>query len=161
MDVLEASLGLGLLDALEPGPVTLGELAARHRLVPVRLYKLLDCLESLGLVRREQPTDALESARYQAVPGLRAAAQAVLGPQSLEKDRERYAWHELHGQLPQVLRGERSMPPPPSTGLRAPPSRWRASRPAWPRACPHPGDVPRPPRPALGARRPRARRRRG
>ncbi|WP_434346369.1 methyltransferase [Myxococcus virescens] len=111
VDVLEASLDLGLLDALEPGPITLGELAARHRLVPMRLYKLLDCLESLGLVRREQPTDALESARYQAVPGLRAAAQAVLGPQSLEKDRERYAWHELHGQLPQVLRGERSMPP--------------------------------------------------
>ncbi|GHG87979.1 methyltransferase [Comamonas sp. JC664] len=110
VDVLEASLNLGLLDALEPGPVTLGELAARHHLVPARLYKLLDCLESLGLVRREQPTDALESARYQAVPGLRAAAEAVLGPQSLEKDRERYAWRELHGQLPQVLRGERSMP---------------------------------------------------
>ncbi len=110
VDVLEASLELGLLDALEPGPVTLGELAARHRLVPVRLYKLLDCLESLGLVRREQPTDALESARYQAVPGLRAAALAVLGPQSLEKDRERYAWRELHGRLPAVLRGEHAMP---------------------------------------------------
>ena len=111
VDVVEASLQLGLLDALEPGPVTLGELAARHGLVPVRLYKLLDCLESLGLVRREQPSDALESARYHAVPGLRAAAEGVLGPRSLEKDREKYAWRELHGQLPEVLRGERAMPP--------------------------------------------------
>ncbi|MFP2934868.1 ArsR family transcriptional regulator, partial [Pyxidicoccus sp. 3LG] len=110
VDVVQASLELGLLDALEPGPVTLGALAARHGLVPGRLYKLLDCLESLGLVRREQPSDALESARYTAVPGLRAAAEAVLGPHSLERDRERYAWKELHGHLPEVLRGERSMP---------------------------------------------------
>jgi len=120
VDVLEASLQLGLLDALEPGPVTLGELAARHGLIPGRLYKLLDCLESLGLVRREQPSDALESARYQAVPGLRAAANAVLGPHSLEKEREKYAWSELRGRLPQVLRGEHTMPAaafdwPPST----------------------------------------------
>ncbi|HZI14218.1 MAG TPA: methyltransferase [Myxococcus sp.] len=111
VDVVEASLSLGLLDALEPGPVTLGEWASRHGLVPGRLYKLLDCLESLGLVQREQDSDALESARYRAVPGLRSAAEAVLGPRSLERDRERYAWGELHGRLPQVLRGEHSMPP--------------------------------------------------
>lgn len=110
VDVVETALRLGLLDALEPGPVTLGALCERHGFVPGRLYKFLDCLESLGLVRREQPTDALEDARYSAVPGLRAAAEAVLGPNSLERDRERYAWRELHGRLPEVLRGERSMP---------------------------------------------------
>lgn len=110
VDVVETALRLGLLDALEPGPVTLGALCERHGLVPGRLYKFLDCLESLGFVRREQPTDALVDARYSAVPGLRAAAEAVLGPRSLERDREAYAWRELHGHLPEVLRGERSMP---------------------------------------------------
>lgn len=110
VDVVETALRLGLLDALEPGPVTLGALCERHGLVPGRLYKFLDCLESLGLVRREQPTDALVDTRYSAVPGLRAAAEAVLGPRSLERDREAYAWRELHGHLPEVLRGERSMP---------------------------------------------------
>ncbi|MCY1073896.1 methyltransferase [Archangium lansingense] len=110
VDVVETALRLGLLDALEPGPVTLGALSERFGLVPGRLYKFLDCLESLGLVRREQPTDALVEARYSAVPGLRAAAEAVLGPHSLERDREGYAWRELHGHLPEVLCGERSMP---------------------------------------------------
>jgi SAM-dependent methyltransferase len=110
VDVLETALSLGLLDALEPGPVTLGELSAKHGLVPVRLYKFLDCLESLGLVKREQDSDALEAARYRAVPGLRSAAEAVLGPRSLERDREKYAWRELHGRLPEVLRGTHAMP---------------------------------------------------
>jgi SAM-dependent methyltransferase/DNA-binding HxlR family transcriptional regulator len=110
VDVVETALRLGLLEALEPGPVTLGALCERHGLVPGRLYKFLDCLESLGLVRREQPTEVLVEARYSAVPGLRAAAEAVLGPGSLEKDRETYAWRELHGHLPEVLRGARSMP---------------------------------------------------
>ncbi|MGZ3459974.1 MAG: methyltransferase [Archangium sp.] len=110
VDVVETALRLGLLEALEPGPVTLGALSERFGLVPGRLYKFLDCLESLGLVQREQPTDALVEARYAAVPGLRAAAEAVLGPRSQERDREAYAWRELHGRLPEVLRGERSMP---------------------------------------------------
>ncbi|MBJ6760140.1 ArsR family transcriptional regulator [Myxococcaceae bacterium JPH2] len=109
VDVLETALALGLLDVLEPGPVTLGALAAQHKLVPGRLYKFLDCLESLGLVKREQDSDALESARYRAVPGLRAAAEAVLGLHSLERDREQYAWQELRGRLPEVLRGAHSM----------------------------------------------------
>ncbi|MFP2902927.1 ArsR family transcriptional regulator, partial [Corallococcus sp. 4LFB] len=73
LDVVETALNLGLLDALEPGPVTLGELSAKHGLVPKRLYKFLDCLESLGLVQREQTSDALEAARYRGAPGLRAA----------------------------------------------------------------------------------------
>ncbi|WP_104987602.1 methyltransferase [Sorangium cellulosum] len=120
VDVVQAALQMGLLDALERGPVSLGELAARHGLIPGRLYKLLDCLESLGLVRREQPSDALVEARYTAAPGLRAAADVVLGPGSLERDRERYAWRALRGRLPEVLRGAVSVPAadfawPPST----------------------------------------------
>jgi demethylspheroidene O-methyltransferase len=109
LDVVETGLKLGLLDSLEPGPVTLGELASKHALLPKRLYKFLDCLESLGLVQREQTTDALEAARYRGTPGLRAAAEAVLGQNSLERDREKYDWKALHGRMPQTLRGEHSM----------------------------------------------------
>lgn len=109
VDVVEASLQLGLLESLEgPSSVSLAELAAKHGLVPGRLYKLLDCLESLGLVTREQDTDALASARYHAVPGLREAAIAVA---SREKDREKFAWRELHGRLGDVLRGQHSISP--------------------------------------------------
>lgn len=110
IDVVETAYKLGLLEALEAGPVTLEVLSQKYGMVPGRLYKFLDCLESLGLVRREQKTDALLEARYTAVPGLRAAAEKVVGPQSLERDREKYGWRELHGHLPEVLRGERSMP---------------------------------------------------
>jgi SAM-dependent methyltransferase len=111
VDVVETALRLGLLDMLEPGPVTLAALSERQGLVPARLDKFLDCLESLGLVRREHAPDALGETRYRAVPGLRAAAEAVLGPHSPERDREKYAWRELHGHLPEVLRGERSISP--------------------------------------------------
>ncbi|SES93542.1 Ubiquinone/menaquinone biosynthesis C-methylase UbiE [Myxococcus fulvus] len=112
VDVLTASLELGLLDSLEgPEPITLAQLAARHGLVPGRLYKLLDCLESLGLVTREQDTDALASARYHAVEGLRDATLAVLGPKGRETDREKFAWRTLHGRLPEVLRGQHSIAP--------------------------------------------------
>lgn len=110
VDVVETAYNLGMLEALEAGPVTLGALSQKYGMVPLRLYKFLDCLESLGLVRREQTTDALVEARYTAVPGLRAAAEKVVGPASLERDRERYSWKELHGKLPAVLRGEHSMP---------------------------------------------------
>jgi len=111
VDVVETALRLGLLDALEPGPASLSTLASAHGFVPARLHKFLDCLESLGLVRREPSPAAGEAeAHYTAVPGLRAAAIAVLGPHSQERDRERYAWRELHGHLPEVLRGERSVP---------------------------------------------------
>jgi demethylspheroidene O-methyltransferase len=110
IDVVETAYRLGMLEVLEAGPVTLAALSQKYGMVPGRLYKFLDCLESLGLVRREQKTDALLEARYTAVPGLRAAAEKVVGPQSLERDREKYGWRELHGHLPEVLRGERSMP---------------------------------------------------
>ncbi|WP_233601249.1 MULTISPECIES: methyltransferase [Corallococcus] len=109
MDVVETALKLGLLDALEPGPVTLGELATKYDLLPKRLYKFLDCLESLGLVQREQTSDALEAARYRGVPGLREAAELVLGAGSLERDREKYDWKALYGRLPETLHGQHSM----------------------------------------------------
>lgn len=110
IDVVETAHTLGMWEVLEAGPVTLAELSQKYSMVPGRLYKFLDCLESLGLVRREQLTDAILEARYTAIPGVRAAAEKVVGPQSLERDREKYAWRELHGHLPEVLRGERSMP---------------------------------------------------
>lgn len=113
IDVVETALKTGLLKDLEEpkdGWVTLGALSAMHNMVSGRLYKFLDCLESMGLVVREQTTDALVEARYKAVPGLLKAAELVVGERSLERDREKFAWHELHGKLPEVLAGTRNMP---------------------------------------------------
>jgi SAM-dependent methyltransferase len=109
VDLVQTGLALGLLDALEPGPVTLAELSSRFDLLPGRLDKFLDCLESLGLVLRDQPTDHPGSARYRAVPGLREAAAAVIGPDGREPDRDRYPWRALHGRLAEVLRGQLSV----------------------------------------------------
>ncbi|MFC8850260.1 MULTISPECIES: methyltransferase [unclassified Micromonospora] len=109
MDVLETALTLGLLDALEPGPARLGDLAARFGARPLRLYKFLDCLESLGCVTREEPDDDITAARYRAVPGLRDAVTAVVGPGAVERDRDRYPWRVLHGRLAESLRGEVGM----------------------------------------------------
>jgi SAM-dependent methyltransferase len=72
------------------------------------MYKFLDALESLGLVARTQPDDALESATYVSREPLLAAARSVLGPASIERDRDGYPWREVHGELPAVLRGELS-----------------------------------------------------
>lgn len=110
IEVVETAERLGILDALEPGPVRLDELAARIGAPELRLYKFLDCLESLQLVTREQPEDRLGSARYRAIPGLREAARAVLAPDSQERDRDRIPWRDLHGLLPELLRGEASVP---------------------------------------------------
>lgn len=109
VDVLETALELGLLDALEPGPARLGDLATRFDVAPLRLYKFLDCLESLGFVDREEPGDDITGASYRMVPGARAAVVAVLGPGSIERDRDRYPWRRLHGRLAESLRGEVSM----------------------------------------------------
>lgn len=123
IDVIETSWRMGLLRELEAGPVALGVLSKKYKLVPGRLYKLLDCLESLGLVQREGAADMdmhLDT-RYLGVPGLTAAAERVLGPQSLERDREaNFPWRYNHGHLEAVLRGERGTPPevfawPPNT----------------------------------------------
>jgi hypothetical protein len=69
MDVLETALNIGLLDALEPGPAGLRELAARFELRPLRLYKFLDCLESLGFIQRDEPSDDTMRPRTAPSPG--------------------------------------------------------------------------------------------
>lgn len=111
LDVVETAYELGLLHAMDEGTPDLAELAERFGLQPSRLYKFLDCLESLGLVRRDQPGDDIFTARYGLAEGVREAAEAVLGPCSQERDREKFDWRALHGRLPQVLRGEHGMPP--------------------------------------------------
>ncbi|RIV40274.1 methyltransferase [Micromonospora radicis] len=106
IDVLRTALDLGLLDALEPGPARLDALAGRFGVLPLRLYKFLDCIESLGLLTRDEPGDEIGATSYRAVPGLRDAVLAVLGPGSIEQDRDRYPWRQLHGRLAESLRGE-------------------------------------------------------
>jgi demethylspheroidene O-methyltransferase len=109
VDVLETALGLGLLDALEPEPVSLRELGGRFGLLPGRLYKFLDCLESLGLVRRCEGAESIEDTEYRAVPGLREAVAGVVGPGAIERDRDKYPWRRLHGRLDDTLRGRLSL----------------------------------------------------
>ncbi len=111
VDLLTAALDLGILARLDAGPVSLGELAGALSLVPGRLYKLLDGLESLGLVERRAPTDDPLQSEYRSRDPLLEAAQLVLGPGSIERDRDRYDWRRLHGRMPEVLRGELSIPP--------------------------------------------------
>jgi hypothetical protein len=108
LDLVQAALDLGVLERLDGGPVGLGELCAATGAEPLRMYKFLDGLESLGLVERRQPADAIASAVYTVREPLAPAARAVLGPQSIERDRDKYPWREIHGRLPGVLRGERS-----------------------------------------------------
>lgn len=109
VDVITTALGTGLLDALEPGPVSLGELADRFGMQPLRLYKFLDCLESLGFLERDERTDDITETTYRAVPGLRAAAAAAVGPDAIERDRDTYPWRRLHGRLEESLRGDLSL----------------------------------------------------
>lgn len=117
-DVIETALNLGILAALDQGPKTLRDLAAETGARPNRLYKFLDCLESLDLVEREQTTDERLDALYRSRAPLASAAKAVFGPDSIERDRDRYDWRAIHGCLPDVLRGRRSIEGfswPPST----------------------------------------------
>jgi demethylspheroidene O-methyltransferase len=109
VDVVTTALDVGLLDALEPGPVSLRDLAGRFGMQPLRLYKFLDCLESLGFLERDEPSDDINDTTYRAVPGLRAAAVAAVGPDSIERDRDTYPWQRLHGRLAESLRGELSL----------------------------------------------------
>ncbi|WP_030486987.1 methyltransferase [Micromonospora chokoriensis] len=109
VDVVTTALSVGLLDALEPGPVSLRELADRFEMQPLRLYKFLDCLESLGFLDRDEPSDDINQTTYRAVPGLCAAAAAAVGPAAIERDRDTYPWQRLHGRLAESLRGEVSM----------------------------------------------------
>ncbi|HEX4422913.1 MAG TPA: methyltransferase [Kofleriaceae bacterium] len=106
LDLVSTARELGVLGRLDAGPVTLRELAAAIGARPLRMYKFLDGLESLGLVRRDQPSDDLLDARYVSREPLAAAADAVLDEHSIERDRNRYPWRELHGRLGDVLTGE-------------------------------------------------------
>lgn len=106
LDLLSTAHQLGLLASIEAGPVTLRELASRFDVQPLRLYKMLDALESLGLVVRRQPTDELFDAQYRAAEPLTEAVEAVLGARSIERDRnDNYPWREVYGRLPEVLEG--------------------------------------------------------
>lgn len=105
LDVVHAARDLGLLAALDAGPVSLGALAETTGVRPLRLFKLLDCLESLGMVARRQRSDDLASAEYVATAPLGPAVDAVLGDHSIERDRNRYPWREIYGRLPEVLAG--------------------------------------------------------
>jgi SAM-dependent methyltransferase len=108
LDLVQTALDLGVLERLDEGPVSLDALCASTRAEPLRMYKFLDGLESLGLVERRQPADAIASALYVAREPLTPAARAVLGPESIERDRDKYPWREVYGRLPAVLRGEGS-----------------------------------------------------
>lgn len=108
LDVVRTAWEMGLFDALDTGPVSLGALCDRFEVVPIRLYKLLDCLECLGLVAR-QSSDLLCDNRYHATDGARDAAVDVLGPDSVERDRDGYPWRTLYGRLPEVLHGTHGM----------------------------------------------------
>jgi demethylspheroidene O-methyltransferase len=105
LDLVRTASDLGLLARLDAGPVDLGTLAAATGARPLRLYKFLDGLESLGLVERRQPSDDLIAAEYVSVEPLVPAVEAVLGESSIERDRDRYPWREIHGRLGEVLTG--------------------------------------------------------
>lgn len=96
----------GLLRRLHEEPGTsLEALATSFGFVPDRLFKLLDVLETLGLVERTPRYAEGMTARYTLVPGAFDAVQAVFGAASQERDRETYPWRRLHGRLGEVLAG--------------------------------------------------------
>lgn len=123
-DVLTAALELGLLRALDDGPVTLHELSRQRGLVPGRLYKFLDCLESLGFIEAQQESDDILAARYRSREPLTEAAERVFGESSTERVRDQHRWQDLYGRLPALLRGEPGIQPnafvwPPTTCAQA------------------------------------------
>lgn len=109
LDVVATALELGILERLDTGPVTLGELSALTGARPNRMYKFLDCLESMGLVVRTPVSDDRLATEYRSAEPLTEAARMVLGPASIERDRDRYDWRALEGRLPAALRGELSI----------------------------------------------------
>lgn len=107
-EVVEVALDSGLVAGLEAAPeASLAALAERHRMRPERLYKLLDALESLGLVERTPAFAEASAARYRLAEGAAEALAQVCGR---ENDRERYPWRALHGQLAAVLGGAPGVP---------------------------------------------------
>jgi hypothetical protein len=105
LDLVATARALGMLPRLDAGPVTLRALADAHGAKPLRLYKFLDGLESLGLVTRSQPSDDVLDAEYTSTEPLVPVVDAVLGERSIERDRNNYPWRDLHGRLPDVLAG--------------------------------------------------------
>lgn len=105
LDLVRTAHQLGIASRLDAGPIALGALAEQTRTKPLRLYKFLDGLESLGLVIRRQPTDDVLAAEYVSADPLVPAVAAVLGEDSIERERDRYPWREIYGRLPQVLAG--------------------------------------------------------
>lgn len=105
LDLLRTAHALGLLARLDAGPVSLSALAETTGTRPLRLYKFLDGLESLGLVRREQRSDELGASSYRSCEPLVPAYEAVLGEHSIERGRDRYPWRDIHGRLRDVLTG--------------------------------------------------------
>lgn len=117
LDLVQTASDLGLLAKLDAGPVRLDTLAEAIGARPLRLYKFLDGLESLGLIERRQPSDDLLAAEYVSVQPLMPAVEAVLGENSIERDRNKYPWREIHGRLGEVLTGglDARFPWPPVT----------------------------------------------
>lgn len=110
VDVIKTSLDTGLLEALEPGGRSLRELSERTGAVPHRLFKFMECLESLGLCSHRAVGDDIASTLYWPTAGLREGVIDVFGERSIEKDRDSYPWRRLHGRLQEVLKGELSIP---------------------------------------------------
>lgn len=107
LDLIQTARDLGIIARLDCGPVTLAELAETTGARPLRLYKFLDGLESLGLIIREQTNDDFLTAQYGSrEPPLAAVVDAVLGERSIERDRDKYPWRAIHGRLADVMRGQ-------------------------------------------------------
>jgi demethylspheroidene O-methyltransferase len=105
LDLVRTASDLGLLERLDAGPVTLAALSDAVGARPLRLYKFLDGLESLGLIERRQMSDDLLATEYVSREPLTQAFEAVLGEGSIERDRDRYPWRDIHGRLGEVLTG--------------------------------------------------------
>src|SRR4051812_50124874 len=89
LDLIQTASDLGLLAKLDAGPVRLATLAEAVGARPLRLYKFLDGLESLGLIERRQPSDPLLAAEYVSVEPLVPAGGAGAGGKSGEGRPER------------------------------------------------------------------------
>ena len=104
LEVVHAAMELGVLEALDGGAATLGELAYYLGLRPMRLHKLLECLETLGFVSRRQHRDDVTDTVYQPVPGAHRAALEVLG--SSERTRLADVLRDNQGAVTWPLTGE-------------------------------------------------------
>lgn len=108
IEVVHAAYRLGVLEALDEGPVGLSELSARTGCRPQRLDKLVDCLVSLGLVESVVAEDGC--VRYRSGEPLVPATEAVVGEASIERDRDRQPWRALFGKLDDLLLGRADVP---------------------------------------------------